>query len=200
MSLCYLNRWLSCLVFICMGFTCVKAFLHAHVSFAVIGFGWLQALRVAGVHLITAKRGGQAHPPLSSPLNIFMYQVGILICSSHLSWSQIFLPWGNFIFHYSSMQTIHEGHLASHGNRGVWKWSLCRISIPHIIALAYSSPHTLPLPSCTFLYNHPSSFSLLIIPTQTLILPSFTPRFTSPSPLSLLSHSGPQHLQEAAHL
>lgn len=61
--------------------TYVEAFLHAHVSFAVIGCGWLQALRVAGVHLITAKRSGQAHPPLTSPLNIFMYQVGLAISS-----------------------------------------------------------------------------------------------------------------------
>lgn len=61
---------------------------HAHVSFAVIGCGWLQALRVAGVHLITAKRGGQAHPPQTSPLNIFMYQVGLLISSSPYSQSQ----------------------------------------------------------------------------------------------------------------
>lgn len=58
-------------------------YLHAHVSFAVIGCGWLQALRVAGVHPITAKRGAQAHPPQSSPLNIFMYQVGLFISSLH---------------------------------------------------------------------------------------------------------------------
>lgn len=40
-----------------------------------------------------------------------------------------------------------------------------------------------------------------IIPTETHILSSFTPPcFTSSSPLSLLSHRGPQHLQEASHL
>lgn len=61
--------------------TCVEAFLHAHFSLAVIGCGWLQALKVAEVHLITAKRGGQAHPPQTSPLNIFMYQVGLPISS-----------------------------------------------------------------------------------------------------------------------
>jgi len=60
-----------------MVFISLEAFLHSHVSFAVIGCGWLQALRVGGAPLITAKRGGQAHPPQTSPLNIFMCQVGL---------------------------------------------------------------------------------------------------------------------------
>ena len=89
MSLCDLNECSGCLF--CFVFSSAwvrlmfRPFLHAHVFFAVIGCGWLQALRVAGVHLITAKRGGQAHPPQTSPLNIFMYQVGFLISSSHFS-------------------------------------------------------------------------------------------------------------------
>lgn len=37
---------------------------------------FVQALRVGGVHLITAKRGGQTHPPPSSLQNTFTYQVG----------------------------------------------------------------------------------------------------------------------------
>lgn len=64
--------------------TCVEApVVHALFSFAVIGCGRLQALKVAGVPLIMAKTGGQAHPPPSSPLSIFMYQVGLLIPSPH---------------------------------------------------------------------------------------------------------------------
>lgn len=107
---------------------------HAHVSFAVIGCGWLQALRVAGVHLITAKRGGQAHPPQTSPLNIFMYQVGLLISSSPYSQSQIFfffccfLVGGeDFISHYPLMQITLRGHFKfTSGNERVCKCD-CRV-------------------------------------------------------------------------
>lgn len=53
-------------------------FFNAQMSSAVIGCGWLQALRVAGAHPITAKKGAAAPPPLTHPLNIFMYQVGLL--------------------------------------------------------------------------------------------------------------------------
>lgn len=59
------------LIFICMNDT--------HASLPVIGCGCLQALKVAGVHLIMARKGGQAHPRKISPLNIFMYQVGLFI-------------------------------------------------------------------------------------------------------------------------
>lgn len=59
--------------------------LIINFPFVVIACGVLQALKVAGVHPIMAKRGGQTHPPPSSPLNIFMYQVGFLISSQHRS-------------------------------------------------------------------------------------------------------------------
>lgn len=77
------SECLGCLVSIWLDEICTEALAHAQVSFAVIGCGCLQALKVAGVHLIMAKRGGQAHPPPSSPQNIFMCQVGLLISSSH---------------------------------------------------------------------------------------------------------------------
>lgn len=70
------------LIFTCMSDTCT--------SLPVIGCGCLQALKVAGVHLIMARKGGQAHPRKISPLNIFMYQVGVFISSLHY----LIAPWG----------------------------------------------------------------------------------------------------------
>lgn len=70
------HMWKSYLeIFICMSDTCTSS--------PVIGCGCPQALKVAGVHLIMARKGGQAHPRKISPLNIFMYQVGLFISSLH---------------------------------------------------------------------------------------------------------------------
>lgn len=119
--------------------TCAEAFLHAHVSFAVIGCGWLQALRVAGVHLVTAKMGGQAHPPQTSPLDIFMYQVGLPIASLHYS-----RP------HTSLFTNANHSFQVPRESECVKMW-LSRIFIPHIISLAHYPPSYCVF---TFLYNH----------------------------------------------
>lgn len=64
-------------------------------SLPVIGCGCLQALKVAGVHPIMARKGGQAHPRKISPLNIFMYQVGLFISSLHyLLTNYLLTNWG----------------------------------------------------------------------------------------------------------
>lgn len=141
------------------------AFLHTHVSFAVIAYGWLQALKVAGVLLITAKRGGQAHLPQTSPLDIFMFQVGLTIFSSHLSQSHLLLLGEAFISHYALMQIIQKDLFKLRGCENVTK---SYFYTAHNCSGIYFSSYCI----FTFFYLPlqpsllpPSSFSLPITPT-----------------------------------
>lgn len=157
------HMWKSyLLIFLCMSDTCT--------SLPVIGCGCLQALKVAGVHLIMARKGSQAHPRKISPLNIFMYQVGLFISSLQLLGDTL----------KSCCYCEPTGQFYTDNNEDQW---YCSIFILHAIAMTYSSPHTAP-----------SLFST--IPSS----PPLPPHFNTSSAFSLLSHRRPQHLQEASHL
>lgn len=61
-------------------------------------------------------------------------------------------------YHSALKQIIQKGLFKLRGCENV-----SRIFIPHIIALAYTSPHTASLPPSTFLYNHLSYLLLLFL-------------------------------------
>lgn len=129
------------------------------VSFAVIGCGWLQALRVAGVHLIMAKRGDQAHPPQTSPLNIFMSQVGLLI--SPLQHSQ---------HHCRSFRKS-----VTHVNKYVFTcdWDAFLYDTQSLMYILLT--RAVSWPCFDFLCNHPSFSSHYIITAAIHILSSVLP-------------------------
>lgn len=148
--------------FICM---CQHLFPHSHVSFTLIGCGWLQALRVAGVRPIMAKRGDRAHPPQTSPLNIFMFQVGIHISPTAASTTL------NFSFQWKPSVTVYWSQIIMTMYvlrvKKIW---LSFVSLLHIIALQFylipSYPSffypTTPVEIHSRFFYHSFSFHLFI--------------------------------------
>lgn len=186
----FLGKYVKCCgVFICVGRACVKAFLHAHVSFAVIGWCWLAAGSESGRSSPYYGQEGRSSTPTTyqPPKHFHVPGRTPHLPSSYYSKSHKLSPKG--IYHHPYFMNANHPESSSYVTWGWGGVEMCLSCIfkLHVIALAFfPSYYIFTLFFFTFPYYYPS----FLFP-----LPSHLPnRDSDPLICPLLLHVSPLHL------